>query len=93
MLSKLYLYRYSKEFKKELRGNAQLKAAMKAAAAWAAAALAVGVTGAATGGGGEASADESGLSRAADIGKKRADRAAKTGHSHSHSGAAQVERC
>lgn len=79
-----------KEFKKELRARAGVKAAMKAAAAWAASALNVGVTAAGVGDGGkngceEASADESGKSRASDIGKKRADRAAKAGHSHSHS--------
>lgn len=71
-----------KEFKKELRADAGIKAAMKAAAAWAASVLNVGVTAAAGCG---ASADESGKARAADIGKKRSDRAAKAGHSHSHS--------
>jgi rhodanese-related sulfurtransferase len=72
-----------KEFKKQLRATVGIQAAMKAAATWAAAALHVGVTGA--GIGGNASDDESGLARASDIGKKRADRATSAGHSHSHS--------
>jgi hypothetical protein len=60
-----------------------VKAAMESARDWAKRSLAVAVTGA--GGGCEPSSDESGTARAADIGKKRSQRAAAAGHSHSHS--------
>ena len=72
-----------KEFKKAFRADKAVKAAMESARDWAKRSLAVAVTGA--GGGCEPSSDESGTARAADIGKKRSQRAAAAGHSHSHS--------
>ena len=72
-----------KEFKKAFRADKAIKSAMESARDWAKRSLAVAVTGA--GGGCEPSSDESGTARAADIGKKRSQRAAAAGHSHSHS--------
>ena len=81
-----------KEFKRTLAKaeSGKIAGAMGAARDWALARLDVAATGAggrgAGGGGGcEPSADETGFARAADIGRKRAVRAAAAGHSHSHS--------
>ena len=78
-----------KEFKRALaqaESGGGVRSAMGAARDWALARLDVAATGAGSSGRGcEPSADETGSARAADIGRKRAARAAAAGHSHSHS--------